>query len=270
MAHTLAFLTCHHKDVAVKTAMLKSGFDIALYDAFNTDTLGTFTNESVRELSQIQTALKKAQMACELTGHAFGLGSEGAFGPHPQVHLLPWNYEVLAFWDAAHQHAIYAVHGTADTNYASQHITSLEEAIEFAKQSQFPNHGLIVGSPSEPFFQKGVQDADEFQQLVQKALAQHSSVWLETDMRAHMNPTRMGVIAQTADKLQALLSSHCPQCHLPGFGLTQHIAGALCKTCNSPTRLPKAEQWTCAKCEYTDSKELNTWASAAQCDVCNP
>ena len=270
MAHTLAFLTCHHKDVAVKKAMAKSGFDVVLHDAFNTDTLGTFTNEKARELSQMQTALKKAQLACELTGHAFGLGSEGAFGPHPQVHLLPWNYEVLAFWDAAHQHAIYAVHGTADTNFASQRITSFEEADEFAKQSQFPSHALIVGSPSDSYFQKGVQDPDAFQELVKSALALNSSLWLETDMRAHMNPTRMNVIAQTAEKLQALLGSHCPQCQLPGFGLTQLIAGALCKTCHTPTRLPKAEQWSCANCGYAEIKELNTWASAAQCDVCNP
>lgn len=270
MAHTLAFLTCHHKDEAVKSALATCGFEIVLYDAFNTDSLGTFTNEKARELTQLQTALKKAQLACELTGHSFGLGSEGAFGPHPQVHLLPWNYEVLAFWDVAHQHAIYAVHGTAETNFASQSVTSLEEANAFAQQSQFPSHGLIVGSPSDSFFQKGIQDASAFQDLVKHALSLSSSVWIETDMRAHMNPTRMKVIAQTADKLQVLLSSHCPQCQRPGFGLTQHIAGALCKTCHSPTRLPKAEQWSCAKCDFTEIKELNTWASAAQCDVCNP
>ena len=127
-----------------------------------------------------------------------------------------------------------------------------------------------MGSPTDSYFQKGVQDADAFHELVKSALALNSSVWLETDMRAHMNPTRMNVIAQTSEKLQALLGSHCPQCQLPGFGLTQLIAGALCKTCHTPTRLPKAAQWSCAKCDYSENKALNTWASAAQCDVCNP
>jgi hypothetical protein len=93
----IAFLTCHQKDVAVKEALAQSGFELEVFDAFNTDNLGTFTQERPRQLTQMQTALKKAQLACELTGSAFGLGSEGAFGPHPQVHLLPWNYEVLAF-----------------------------------------------------------------------------------------------------------------------------------------------------------------------------
>jgi len=40
----------------------------------------------------METALKKAKLACELTGSDFGLGSEGSFGPHPQIHLLPWNF----------------------------------------------------------------------------------------------------------------------------------------------------------------------------------
>jgi hypothetical protein len=270
MMAKIAFLTCHQKDAAVQHALKQCGFEVEVFDAFNTDNLGTFTNEKPRELTQMQTALKKAQLACELTNRDFGLGSEGSFGPHPQVHLLPWNYEVLAFWDAKQQHAIYAVHGTAETNFAGQRLMSIDDALSFAKQAQFPSHALIVGSPSDAYFQKGIQNEAEFQCLLNDAFQKDASVWVETDMRAHMNPTRMKAIEASAHKLASLLNSNCPGCNLPGFGLTQYVSGALCSVCGSATRLPKAERWSCAKCQFTEDKELNKTVSAASCDKCNP
>jgi hypothetical protein len=270
MLTTLAFLTCHEKDAAVKTALAECGFEIQICNSFNTDSLGTFTGEQARPLTQMQTALKKAQMACELTGRQFGLGSEGSFGPHPQVHLLPWNYEVLAFWDAQQAHAIYAVHGSAETNYASQRVSSTEEALSFANQVQFPSHALILGSPFDAYFAKGIASEIDLQNQLNIAFKQDDSIWLETDMRAHMNPSRMKIIEQTAYKLQALLRSQCPTCKLPGFGVTRYIKGALCNSCGTPTRLPNGEHWECAHCQHAEVRPLKSIVSAANCDVCNP
>jgi hypothetical protein len=266
----IVLLSCHQKELAVRDALALCGFELTTYDGFNTDNLGTFTNEQQRPLSQMETALKKAQLACEYTGSDFGLGSEGSFGPHPQVHLLPWNYEVLAFWDHHKQHVVYAVHGTAETNFASQKVSSIDEAMLFAKQAQFPSHALIIGNHNDAFFQKGVQDEIELHRQLTLAFQTESSVWLETDMRAHMNPTRMKAIAQTAQKLHALLNSQCPTCCLPGYGLSKYIPGALCMTCGHASQRPKAEQWQCTKCLFTEEKQLNTHVSAAHCDFCNP
>jgi hypothetical protein len=269
-SNKIVFLTCHYKATVVSPALSQHGFELSTYDAFDTDSLGTFSGEKKRQLGQMDTALKKAQLACELTGSDFGLGSEGSFGPHPQVHLLPWNYEALTFWDSHNEHAIHAVYGTAETNFASQQVNSLEQAMAFAKQAQFPSHGLILGSHRDTFFQKGLQDESEFRDKVKSALQIQASVWLETDMRAHMNPTRMNVIGQAAQKLSSLLSSHCPTCQLPGYGLHKYIPGALCMTCGHPTRRPKAEQWHCLKCHHTEDKSLDCHVSAANCDFCNP
>ena len=269
-SNKIVFLTCHQKAQVVGPALSQNGFELSTYDAFNTDSLGTFSDETKRQLSQMDTALKKAQLACELTGSQFGLGSEGSFGPHPQVHLLPWNYEVLAFWDAHNEHAIYAVFGTAETNFASQQVHSLEQAMDFAQQAQFPGHALILGSHLDAYFQKGLQDEAALREKMKGALQSNSSVWLETDMRAHMNPTRMKAIAQAAHKLSELLNSQCPSCQLPGYGLHKYVPGALCLTCGQPTRRPKAEQWHCLKCHHTEDKPLNSHASAAHCDICNP
>lgn len=270
MMQELVLLTCHRKESAVADSLRKHGYEVQTYKHYDTDSLGTFTGEKSRDLNQAQTALKKAQLACELTGKRFGLGSEGSFGPHPQAFLLPWNMEVLAFWDSQHQHAIYAIHGTAQTNFASEKVSSLDAGFEFAEKVSFPSHGLILGTPSDSFFKKGLQNLRDFKSSLENALKLSPSVWLETDMRAHMNPSRMQAIAQTAEKLGVLLGSNCPQCKLPGYGLSELIKGAPCQECHSPTRVPKAEKWACSKCDFMEVHPHSRLAPAASCDRCNP
>lgn len=270
MTQELVFLTCHGKETAVAAALRKLGYAIQTYSDFDTDSLGTFTGEKARDLTQAQTALKKAQLACELTGKRFGLGSEGSFGPHPQAFLLPWNMEVLAFWDNQHQHAIYAIHGTAHTNFASEKVSSLDAGFEFAEKVLFPSHGLILGTASDAFFKKGLKHLGDFKTSLERALKLSPAVWLESDMRAHMNPSRMQAITQTAEKLSVLLGSDCPQCKLPGYGLSELVKGAPCQDCLTPTRIPKAEKWACNHCDFMEIHPLGSLAPAASCDRCNP
>jgi len=270
MINEIAFLTCHQKETVVAPILNKQGFVLRLEKSFDTDSLGTFTGETPRTLTQVQAALKKAQLGAELSKCRYGLGSEGSFGPHPQVYLLPWNLEVLALWDRMNEHAIYAIFGTAETNYGSEKVNSLESAMAFAAKSDFPNHGLIVGTPQDSYFAKGIVNTTEFQDRVLSALKISPSVWLETDMRAHLNPSRMRTIQHTAEKLSALLMSYCPQCKLPGYGLTEMVRGAPCEICATPTRIPRAEKWSCLKCDFTELHPLNEVAPAKNCDACNP
>jgi len=270
MNNEIAFLTCHQKETVVAPLLQKLGFVIRVENSFDTDSLGTFTGEMPRALTQVQTALKKAQLATELTSCRFGLGSEGSFGPHPQVYMLPWNMEVLALWDRLEEHAVYAILGTSETNFGSEKASTLDLAMAFAERSGFPSHALILGTPSDSYFAKGITNSGDFQDRVQAALKNSPSVWLETDMRAHMNPSRMRSIQHTTEKLSALLLSHCPQCKLPGYGLTEMIQGAPCEVCATPTRIPSAEKWHCLKCNFTELHPLNELAPAKNCDACNP
>ena len=270
MLKEIAFLTCHQKEKVVAPVLLKQGYVIRTVNDFDTDNLGTFTGEVERTLTQAQTALKKAQMATELTQCRYGLGSEGSFGPHPQVYLLPWNLEVLALWDRLHEHAIYAIFGSSATNFASEKINSVDHALSFAQKIGFPSHGLILGTPTDSYFAKGIKDAAVLTDRVHAALKISASVWLETDMRAHMNPSRMQTIQQTAEKLSALLQSFCPHCKLPGYGLTEMLKGAPCEICASPTRIPSAEKWGCLHCKFSEVHPLLELAPAKNCDVCNP
>jgi hypothetical protein len=46
------------------------------------------------------------------------------------------------------------------------------------------------------------------------------SVYAETDMRAMHNPSRMAVIKNATKKLLDKINACCPQCNIPGFGVT--------------------------------------------------
>ena len=61
-------------------------------------------------------------------------------------------------------------------------------------------------------------------------------VFVETDMRACYNPTRMRVIEQTTHKLVAKINNKCPQCATPGFETAEVNRGLPCNLCNSPTK----------------------------------
>lgn len=44
--------------------------------------------------------------------------------------------------------------------------------------------------------------------------------YAETGMKALYNPTRMTVIEKAIKKLIDKINSCCPQCNIPGFGIT--------------------------------------------------
>jgi hypothetical protein len=54
-------------------------------------------------------------------------------------------------------------------------------------------------------------------------------VFIQTDMRAHMNPTRMKVITELAEKMDNRLATLCPKCSCPGGGLLIMLKGYLVK-----------------------------------------
>lgn len=265
----LALLTKHHKAGTVSNALCRAGFQVRTVDSFDTDQLGTFTREYDRRGSQLDAAFAKAKLATELSQCRFGLGSEGAFGPDPYLGMSGWGTEVLAWWDAAEEHGIRAIVQGPETNYAQATVATLDAGLEFASRVGFPGHGVILGRPGEPWFDKELADLDAFSHGLAQAL-KHGPVWLETDMRAHRNPTRMSMIARCADALSERLLDPCPQCRRLGFGPIGVIAGALCQCCNKPTSAPRALRMSCGACLYEAEKSLQAVVSASRCDSCNP
>jgi hypothetical protein len=270
MMQALAFLTCHRKEQVVAPVLAQAGYAVSVVEGFNTDELGTFTSEKIRPHSQVDTAIAKARLACDLAGVRLGLGSEGAFGPHPEMPLVAYDLEVLALWDAQRGSAIVAQHGSVDTNFLTQEVSSRAEVQAFVERVQCPSHGLIVGRSHEPHFAKGLVDLEDIFRRTAQVIQTQGSVWLETDMRAHLNPSRMRVIGETAHQLLASLQRHCPRCDQPGFDKVASVHGAQCAQCGFPSKYPKSDIYRCQACGHEETRALHATISPADCLICNP
>jgi hypothetical protein len=130
-------------------------------------------------------------------------------------------------------------------------------------------HGIIVGKPEEAAFCKAIDNWHALQQYVRQALL-GGSVWLETDIRAHRNPTRMAMIVQCAQELAQLLQCTCPAGKRGGFGQQTPVTGAVCESCGLATGAVRAKCIQCSACGYAEVVELQATVSAARCESCNP
>ena len=157
-------------------------------------------------------------------------------------------------------------------------ITSLDEIKQFAEKALFPSHALIV----RPFprdnqapILKGIQSDENLERAFFESLklSPENKVWVETDMRAHLNPTRMKMIASLGTKLAHRLNTLCPNCQTPGWGTVDIMTGLPCNECGLATGEIKAEVFGCTKCPYQESSPPHHGkesASPEYCTNCNP
>lgn len=247
-------------------------------DAFDTDELGTFSGEIERQGTQQETAFQKALSAIRLLNLPCGLGNEGSFGPHPLISLLACSLETLVFYDAERSFKIIENYRTLKTNYA--HITSLrhQDNSSFFTQVRFPSHALILRPnvwENKSILFKGIQCYESFKKAL-NICCDHSAdqqAFIQTDMRAHFNPTRQQQILKVGIRLFRRLSRFCPCCSAPGWGFTGVKRGKPCSACDYPTDLPTHDFWTCNICSYQEEKlrwSPAPFADPAVCPLCNP
>ena len=272
----VAFLTRHGKE-AVIAPVLEPGLSCVIrhVDSYDTDRLGTFTREIPRDGSQIEAARKKARIGMELAGVSLGLASEGAFGPDPVMGAIPWNLECLVWID---DDLGIEVTGLAQGEARSGHLLAKdwEEVTMFARQIGFPEHGISLrpDSESEPGIQKGITDWKDLAEKFFQALTLSASgrVFLEADLRAHINLTRRETIRRAARDLLSRLRSLCPVCGLPGFSVVERIEGLPCADCEGPTHEIRADIHACRKCAHRAVIEKTGTGKGNPifCDFCNP
>ncbi len=272
----IAFLTQHGKEaLLVSLFSEKLASTLVRATGFDTDQLGTFTRDVPRPGTQLAAARFKAQKGMELTGLSVGIGSEGAFGLDPVGGIMPWNTEVIVFADT--RLGIEIV-GTAQGpgGGLQRFIKTEDELRQFAKDADFPSHGLVLRPDHEdhPSIQKGFTDWFALLAAFSELLAQSAKaqVFAEVDQRAHMNPSRQRMIVQAAEDLIAKISSTCPSCDTPGFWLKERVSGLPCGLCRQPTRLPVAFIWRCDTCAHLDERRepAEKMADPSRCDYCNP
>lgn len=268
-ANRLALLTRHGKAAVLGGVAEELGVALQLVDGFDTDSLGTFTMERPRQGSQYDAALTKARLACGLSGCRWGLGSEGSFGPDPYLAQVPWGVELLVLHDAQTNSQVHAVAQGPAPAYRQAGVGSLDAALAFASEIGFPAQGLIIGRPDEPWFDKDACGLAQLRQRAEQAL-QHGELWLETDMRAHRNPSRMAMIAQAGEALVQRLRERCPRCEARGWGPVGLITGARCDCCGHETTAARAQRLQCPVCHHEEEWPLRETVPAARCELCNP
>ncbi len=274
--------TKHAKSIAIAIALHFAeilGAGVVEY-IVDTDTLGTFSGEVERKGNALECAKEK----CLLSNNRLNkdlvltLASEGSFGPHPKMPFIPCNHEVLYLIDKKYDFHLHVSHSSTNTNYCMQTINSLEELHKFATKALFPSHALIL-RPNDrvctTFIYKGISNSEELEQIFAKckAISNDSKVWVETDMRAHVNPTRMSVISELALKLAKRLESLCPKCSIPGWGQVDHEKGLPCRECGLATEAVKSKTLSCIKCDHIESLAIACAEKLAEpefCFNCNP
>ncbi|MBD2446577.1 hypothetical protein H6G76_05250 [Nostoc sp. FACHB-152] len=246
---------------------------------FNTDAFGTFTREVKRPGNQMEAAKLKAEAALKITGETLAIASEGSFVPHPLVPYIYSNREIVIFLDKENKIEIIGEEFSIETNFNHQIVENIQEAYDFAKKVGFPEHGLVIywedAAKNSLEIIKGITTEAKLQETINTAFknAVDGKVNLETDMRAHHNPTRMKNIEKATLDLIKKIKSLCPQCSAPGFAITERTAGLPCEMCAMPTNLTLAVIYQCQKCGFKQEKLFpngREFADPAQCMYCNP
>jgi len=214
-------------------------------------------------------------MAMELTNCDLAIASEGSFGQHPTIYFIPADDEILIFIDKTNGLEIIVRELSTETNFNGSEIKTKEKLLEFAANANFPSHGLILRKSRYEFADiiKGITNVVELINVFNSLIDKFGTAYIETDMRAMYNPTRMKVIESAAKKLNKKINVICPVCNMPGFGITDAKEGLPCELCNFPTRSTISYIYSCQKCSYKKEEKYPKGKQTEDpmyCDLCNP
>ena len=269
--------TMHGKGAVIGPALaFQLGMEIVVPPFIDTDTFGTFTGETPRTGSMYDAALAKARLGMRLTGINVGIASEGSFGPHPAIPFIAAARELLVLIDDERNIIITEHIMTERTNFDHIVVAPDDNLQPFLERIGFPSHAVIV-RPNRGMgpIHKGINNSDTLISFVQEIcqISDDGKTLIQTDMRAHYNPTRMEGIAQLAEQFARRLAILCPACGIPGFGIVRSEKGLPCGECGAETQLVKTLVSGCASCQFSEKQPRSdglSFATAAQCPECNP
>ncbi|RXI96169.1 hypothetical protein DS745_20720 [Anaerobacillus alkaliphilus] len=268
--------TMHQKEEVMAPILKRElSVEIVLPKDFDTDMFGTFAGDVERVGDQLEAARNKLHKALELTGCDLGIASEGSFGPHPVVPFLPFNQELVLFIDKKNDLEVVGFVANTDTNFGSKEVKSFKEAYEFAVSKYFPEHGVILKTMDGKVIAKGIVLEEKLKEVIEEMGlgSSEEGFFVETDMRAMYNPTRMKNIELATMNLVNKLINCCPSCQTPGFEVVDRKKGLPCEYCHRPTDLIKSDLWGCKKCLHQEEREYPTgvrFADPSRCNYCNP
>lgn len=267
--------TKHAKQKPV-SAVFENRLGLKVFRAdVDTDQLGTFTGEIERQFSAKDAAYAKCELGLQWAAKnavkaPFAVSSEASFVSHPHIPWVAMAQEILCFVDRLHGFCLYEIENSVQTNFCGQQIESVDELMRFAERARFPDHALIVRGNG--WIEKGITTYESLQREYERARnsLMGAPVMVETDMRAHMNPTRMGRIKQLAETLAMRLLQHCPKCECPGWGKVGVELGLPCGVCGCETECIGSIVLGCPKCLHKEIEPVSGCADPQYCSFCNP
>lgn len=272
----LLIATKHEKEKVIAPILEKElGVKCHVSSELDTDELGTFTGEIERKGDPISTARNKCHRAMDLMDCDLAIASEGSFGSHPTIFFAPADDEFLLLIDKKNNIEISVRELSLETNFNGSEIKTKEELQEFATKSNFPSHGLILRKSKEELegITKGIIDEKLLYDTFLNLIKNYGTAYIETDMRAMFNPSRMKVIEKATMKLVKKIKSVCPNCKTPGFGIVDRKVGLPCNQCRFPTKSTLSYLYNCQKCNYKKEEEFPNGKQTEDpmyCDICNP
>lgn len=251
--------------------------DVFIPDNLDTDRFGTFTRETKRPADQLGTARMKAMEAMAMTTSDLGMASEGSFGAHPSIPFVPCNTELVILIDRLHNIEIVGGHISLDVHMHHAYVNSVADALAFAADHDFPRHGIVLRRNERSIrgLRKDIATLGDLEQEVSRMLRRRwvKSVFLESDMRGHRNPTRLSSIAKATEDLIRKMNSFCPQCGIPGFDYIEIQRGLPCSRCALPTDHVISHVYQCQRCLHRRTQQFpygKEAADPAECQYCNP
>jgi hypothetical protein len=279
----IAMASLHGKQ-RILARPLRHGLGLTLCHASSVDTdrFGRFSGEQPRRDDAPTTCQRKAEAALEALGLDLGIASEGSFGPHPVMPLLPVGQEWMTFVDRRDGLVIRDHLVSHATNYSACRGVDPASIAGWLRQVGFPRHCLMVrphhhgpAASTSGWLAKGIGDPQALELLMAEAVRRSPlrQAWLETDMRAHCNPTRQVAIRRLAFRLVRRVACACPSCHAPGWGLVETIPGLPCSGCGLATAVVEREVMGCSVCSHRlvcPRRDGRKTAEPMHCDYCNP
>jgi len=275
-------LTTRHGKQRALARPFRSGLgaELLLSDC-DTDQLGTFSGEVERSADALSTCRRKVELGLERSGLNLGVASEGSFGPHPAVPLLSAGLELLVFIDRERQLEVVEQRLELRTNHSRFRLEPGADPGPWLERIGFPSHAVIVRPEADPPMPcvKGIQNRAALEQAIAHCRSAAAGadpaapLVLDTDMRAHLNPSRMASIRRLGFRLVRRLASTCPACSAPGWGRTGSRPGLPCSWCGSPTELVAREIWSCVVCDHSEERpraDGRLQADTGHCPYCNP
>lgn len=267
--------TKHGKLELFQTAFQELGLKITVAE-LDTDALGTFSGETARVKSALDTAVEKARLGMAATGSKLGFASEGTIGSDALIPFLNSDVEVAVLVDDQAGIVIWESYRSLDIVAFRKEVGPETELMELLNQIDFPNQRLIVSSlgAKEVTVLKGIADMGQLQSTIAQLAeeSQAGKVVLEPDFRAHYCPSRRINIQRAAELLARRVATLCKSCGTPGFGQVRHETGLHCAACGLLDQdAISREVLCCVKCELEEAgRTRDSYLSPENCSNCNP